>query len=177
MGKSISFSDKWIRVTLHTIVWIIVIIFALYLHNSFGGGNVLRLYGFFLHTFSAAIIFYVGYLWLVPRYFVNNKQLTYILILLGFIVGTHYIANFIESTFLTDPVAEAKFRHAMKTLTGKDEGPRNGEVFGFFSHFPSSLSMENYISSHPFLLSIFLGPLYRVEKYYIDKTIAQRKGA
>jgi len=143
MGKSISFSDKWIRVTLHTIVWAIVIIFALYLHNSYGGGNVLRLYSFLLHTFSAAIIFYAGYLWLVPRYFVNNKQLTYILILLAFIVGTHYFANFIESTFLTDPVADAKFREAMKAVTGK-EGPKNSDVFGFLSHLITSILISGF---------------------------------
>jgi len=144
MGKSISFSDKWIKVTLHTIVWTIVIIFALYLHNSFGGGNVMRLYGFYLHTLSAAIIFYVGYLWLVPRYFVNNKQLTYFLILIAFILVTHYVATYIERTFLYDPVADAKFREAMKMLNGKDEGSKNGDVFGFFSHIITSSLLSGF---------------------------------
>jgi hypothetical protein len=144
MGKSISFSDKWIKVTLHTIVWAIVIIFAVYLHNSFGGGNVLRLYAFFLHTISSAIIFYIGYLWLVPRYFIQNKQLTYILILIAFILVTHYIATYIERTFLYDPVADAKFREAMKMLNGKDEGPKNGDVFGFLSHLITSLLLSGF---------------------------------
>ncbi len=144
MGKSMSFSDKWIKVTLHTIVWIIIFLFALYVHNSFGGGNMLRLYGFYLRTLSAAIIFYVGYLWLVPRYFVQNKQLAYLLILIAFILATHYGTNYIDRTFLTDPVAEAKFREAMKMLNGKDEGPRNGDVFGFFSHLFSSLLVSGF---------------------------------
>jgi len=144
MGKSISFSDKWIKVTLHTIVWIIMILFALYLHNSFGGGNVLRLYGFYLHALSAAIIFYVGYLWLVPRYFVQNKQLSYILILIAFILVTYYVSNYIERTFLTDPIAEAKFREAMKIAMGKDGDPRTGDVFGFFSHLFSSLLLSGF---------------------------------
>ena len=144
MGKLISFSDKWIKVTLHTIVWIIIFFFALYVHNSFGGGNMLRLYGFYLRTLSSALIFYVGYLWLVPRYFVQNKQLAYLLILIAFILATHYGTNYIDRTFLTDPVAEAKFREAMKMLNGKDEGPRNGDVFGFFSHLFSSLLVSGF---------------------------------
>ena len=144
MGKIISFSDKWIRVTLHTIVWIVIILFALYLHNSFGGGNIMRLYGFYLHTFSAAIIFYVGYLWLVPRYFVNNKQLTYLLILVAFILVTYYVATYIERTFLTDPIADAKFREAMKMLNGKDDGPKNGDLFGILSHFITSLLLSGF---------------------------------
>jgi len=144
MGKSISFSDKWIRVTLHTIVWIIVILFAVYVHNSFGGGNMLRLYGFYLHTLSAAIIFYVGYLWLVPRYFVQNKQLTYFLILIAFILVTHFVATFIERTFLNDPVADAKFREAMKILNGKDEVRKNGDLFGFLSHLVTSMLLSGF---------------------------------
>ena len=144
MGKSISFSDKWIKVTLHTIVWIIIILFALYMHNSFGGGNVMRLYGFYLHALSAAIIFYVGYLWLVPRYFIQNKQLTYILILIAFIVVTHYVATYIDRTFLSDPIADAKFREAMKMLNGKDQGPKNGAVFGFLSHLVTSLLLSGF---------------------------------
>jgi hypothetical protein len=113
-------------------------------HSSFGGGNMMRLYGFYLRTLSAAIIFYVGYLWLVPRYFVQNKQLTYLLILIAFIFATHYGASYIDRTFLTDPVAEARFREAMKLLNGKDEGPRNGDVFGFFSHLFSSLLVSGF---------------------------------
>ena len=144
MGKSLSLSDKWIKATLHTIVWTIIILIALYLHNSFGGGNVLRLYGFYLHTLSAAIIFYVGYLWLVPRYFVKNKQLTYLLILVAFILLTHYIATYIERTFLNDPIADAKFREAMKMLNGKDEGPKNGALFGFLSHFITSMLLSGF---------------------------------
>ena len=144
MGKLISFSDKWIKVTLHTIVWIIIFFFALYVHNSFGGGNILLLYCFYLRTLSSALIFYVGYLWLVPRYFVQNKQLAYLLILIAFILATHYGTNYIDRTFLTDPVAEAKFREAMKMLNGKDEGPRNGDVFGFFSHLFSSLLVSGF---------------------------------
>lgn len=144
MGKLISFSDKWIRVTLHTIVWIAVILFALYLHSSFGGGNIMRLYGFYLHTLSGAIIFYVGYLWLVPRYFIQNKQLTYFFILIAFILATHYVATYIERTFLYDPIADAKFREAMKMLNGKDEGPKNGDVFGLLSHLVTSLLLSGF---------------------------------
>jgi len=144
MGKTISFSDKWIRVTLHTLVWSIVILFSLYLHNSFGGGNVLRLYSLYLHTLSAAIIFYIGYLWLVPRFFVQNRQLTYAVILFAFIVGTHYVDNYIEHTFLTDPVADAKFREAMKMLNGNYEDPKNGEIFGFIGHLVSSVLLSGF---------------------------------
>jgi sensor histidine kinase YesM len=144
MGKSIPLHDKWIRVSLHGIIWIIVASLGYYMHYSFGGGNLLRLYEFYVNAASAAIIFYLGYLWLVPQYFIRNRQLVYALILFGFIVATYYIKDYIRVTFLTDPIAETRFHEAMKILTGKDEGPRNPNAFGFISHFVSSLLLSGF---------------------------------
>lgn len=144
MGISIPLHDKWIRVSLHGIIWIIVASLGYYMHYSFGGGNLLRLYEFYVNAASAAIIFYLGYLWLVPQYFIRNKQLVYALILFGFIVATYYIKDYIRETFLVDPVAETRFHEAMKILTGKDEGPRNPNAFGFISHFISSLLLSGF---------------------------------
>ncbi len=120
MGKSISFSDKRIKFTLHTIVWIIVILIGHYLHNLYGGGNVLRLYALYQFILSNAFIFYVGYLWLVPHYFVQNKQGTCFLFLIAIIIATQMGTTYIDRTFLTDPVADAKFREVMKMINGKE---------------------------------------------------------
>jgi sensor histidine kinase YesM len=144
MGKSISIHDKWISFTLHAIGWIIVIAIPLYLSNAFWGGNLHRLYEFYLHTFSSALIFYLGYLWLVPRYFIQNRKLTYVVILVSLILVTHYITNYIEKTYLYDPVADAKFQEAMKMITGKDEGPKNPRAFGFYNHILSSVLLSGF---------------------------------
>jgi two-component system LytT family sensor kinase len=61
------------------IAWIIVIIIPFYLNYAFGGGDQHRLYQFYVHTISAVFIFYVGYLWLVPRFFLQNKKATYLI--------------------------------------------------------------------------------------------------
>jgi sensor histidine kinase YesM len=114
------------------------------MHYSFGGGNVLRLYEFYLNAFLSAVIFYLGYLWLVPRYFIQNKQITYVVILFVFIIVTYYIKDYIRETYLTDPIAEARFHEAMKILAGKDPGPRNPNVFGFFSYFISSFLLSGF---------------------------------
>jgi len=100
MLKSISIPHNKITLSLHALAWFIVIIIPLYLNNSFGGGNLHRLYEFYLHTFSAAVIFYLGYLWLVPKYFLQDKKFTYVIIIIGLILATHYITNFIEESYL-----------------------------------------------------------------------------
>jgi hypothetical protein len=144
MGKSVSIHRKWISFTLHAIGWVIIILIPLYLNSTFGGGDVRRLYEFYLYAFSYAIIFYVGYLWMVPRFFVQRKYLIYIAILLGLIISTHFISNYIERVYLYDPVDGEKFRAAMKMLTGKDEPPRGPNAFGFFNHFFSSVLLSGF---------------------------------
>jgi hypothetical protein len=144
MGKSVSIHSKWISFTLHAIGWVIVILIPLYLNSTFGGGDLRRLYEFYLHAFSYAIIFYVGYLWLVPSFFVQRKYLIYIAILLGLVISTHFISNFIERVYLYDPIDGEKFREAMKMLTGKDEPPRGPNAFGFINHFFSSLLLSGF---------------------------------
>jgi len=110
MLKFHSISDKKISLALHAIAWIIVIIIPLYLTNAFGGGNLHRLYQFYVHTVSAAIVFYVGYLWLVPRFFLQDRKAIYFFILTGLIFATYFLTSFINDTLLFDAVQDAKFR-------------------------------------------------------------------
>ncbi len=144
MSRLLSIRVKWIKILLHSIIWVIVILFEYYLHYSFGGGNALRLYELYLNTFSGALIFYVGYLWLVPSYFIKKKQLHYAAILFVFIAATYYFNHYIKETFLTDPIAEAKFHEAMKMIAGKDMGPRNPYIFGFLSHFITCVLLSGF---------------------------------
>ena len=145
MVKSITIPNKNIELTLHAIAWIIVIIIPLYLNNAFGGGNQHRMYEFYLHTFSAAVIFYVGYLWLVPRLFLQERKITYIVILIGLIIATHFATNLIEEYLLFDPIQEEKFREAIKSIEGKGDNFRPPmKAFSFFNHFISSLLLSGF---------------------------------
>ena len=145
MQKSTTIHDNWIKATLHVIAWIIVIIIPLYLDKAYGGGNQHRLYEFYLHTFSAGVIFYIGYLWLVPRFFLRDKIFTYFIILIGLILATHYITNYIEESYFYDPAQFVKFQEALKNITGKDENFRPPiKVFGLFNHILSSFLLSGF---------------------------------
>ena len=130
---------------LHAIGWIIVLLFPLYIHFAYGGANVHRLYEFYLRAFSAGVIFYLGYLWLVPNYLLKEKKLAYMLILLAIITATYFFANFIDDIFLSDPVEEAKFLDAMKRIGGEKHNFRpSRELFSFINHFVSSLLLSGF---------------------------------
>lgn len=143
MFKSISLSDKKIALILHAIAWILVIIIPFYLSRVFGGGDLHRLYQFYVHTFSAVIIFYLGYLWLVPKFFLQDKKALYFIILVGIILITYGITSFINDTLLSDAVRDAKFLENYKKVTGDKTMPPF-KVFGFFNHVVASILISGF---------------------------------
>ncbi|NEW84087.1 MAG: hypothetical protein GZ094_17200 [Mariniphaga sp.] len=143
MLKSISIPHNKIILMLHALAWIIVIIIPLYLNYAFGGGDQHRLYQFYVHTFSAVLIFYVGYLWLIPRFFLQNKKTTYLIILIGLILSTYLLTSFINDNILGDPARDAKFLEAFKKASG-DNTPPPFRVFGFFNHILTSILVSGF---------------------------------
>jgi LytS/YehU family sensor histidine kinase len=145
MVKSTPIPDNKIKVTLHAIAWTIVIIIPFYLNNDSFGGNHNRLYEFYVHTFSAAAIFYFGYLWLVPVFFLREKRITYFLLLTAFILISYLITSYIIDTLLFDPIQDKKFMEAMNKMTGKGENFRPPmKAFGFYNHILASVLISGF---------------------------------
>jgi two-component system LytT family sensor kinase len=144
MFKSISIPDNKIKLMLHAIAWIIVIIIPLYLNVAFGGSNLNRLYQFYAHTISAATIFYVSYLWLIPRYFLKERKATYAIILSLLILSTYFLTSYINDVVLSDPVQDAKFQEAFKKLSGGANLRPPMIAFGFFNHVIASLLISGF---------------------------------
>jgi hypothetical protein len=143
MFKNLSLSDKKIPWALHAIAWVIVITIPLYLNTVFGDDNNNRLYQFYVHTFSAVIVFYLGYLWLVPQYFLQNKKAMYLLLVIVLILVTYAFTVFINDYVLFDPVRDAEFKEAFRKATGKSETPPF-RLFGFFNHILTSALISGF---------------------------------
>ncbi|WP_170111351.1 sensor histidine kinase [Mangrovibacterium marinum] len=131
-----SIHDKWIKWLLHSIAWVIVVIIPLYIDNAFGDGNLHRVYGFYLHTATAALIFYLGYLWLVPSFYLKERQITYFVILVAIIIGTYYISSFIEQFWFDD------MKRIAEEVDKDQHIPR--KVFGIFNHSVSSVLLSGF---------------------------------
>lgn len=145
MVRFLSISDKKLVTVLHVTAWIIIISIPLYLNNTFGGGNQHRLYQFYTHTFSALIVFYVGYLWLVPKFFLRGKNLIYVVSLAGLITATYYLTSYINDNLLYDAVQDAKFQVLMRMLAAKGEEvhpPWKG--LGLYNHILASLMISGF---------------------------------
>lgn len=143
MFKNLSLPDKKITWALHAIAWIIVITIPLYLNTIFGDNNNIRLYQFYVHTFSAVLVFYLGYLWLVPRYFLQDKKAMYLLLVVVLIFVTYAFTVLINDYLLFDPVRDAEFKEAFRKATGKSETPPF-RLFGFFNHILTSALISGF---------------------------------
>lgn len=143
MISSKSKSDKKIALLLHGIAWLILIILPLYLNNVFGGGNFGRLLQFYTHTLSAATVFYVGYLWLIPEYYLRDRKTGYFLILILLIGLTYFLTYLINDVLLFDPVMDAKFKEAFKKLD-ESGNAKPFKAFGLINHVLTSILISGF---------------------------------
>jgi hypothetical protein len=145
MLKKISVSDKKLIFALHAIAWIIVVIIPLYLTKVFDNGNQQRLYQFYVHTVSAVFIFYVGYFWLIPQFFLRDRKILYVVILSGLILASYFLTTFIIENWLFDPVQDAKFQEAMRKVFGEVGAKRPPfKAFGFYYHILASILISGF---------------------------------
>lgn len=145
MAKILSISDKKINIGLHVIAWIILISIPIYLNNAFDEGDSHHLYQFYVHTLSAVLIFYVGYLWLVPKYFLQGKKMIYIIFLFALMIVNYFLTSYINDYLLFDAVQDAKFQEVIKKLSdnGKNFHPPN-RLFGFYNHILASILISGF---------------------------------
>jgi len=143
--RSFSIPGRKIIVSLHVMAWVFLIIIPLYLTNAFGGDDPHQIIQFYIHFLSAGIIFYLGYLWLVPKYFLQEKKITYLIILIGLTLITYFLTVYINDYILFDPVKESKFWEAMNKATGKDIHFRPPmKAFGFYNHILTSALISGF---------------------------------
>ncbi len=85
---SLSFlSNKKLTVGLHILAWAFIVIIPQYLSITYGRGRDAHfLYQFYTNTLVYGLIFYLNYLWIVPRFFFAESKARYILVVSAVIV-------------------------------------------------------------------------------------------
>ncbi len=93
------FSGNTGKIALHALAWIILIILPQYLGSRYWGMSNLFTWWFFLNTGTYLVIFYVNYLFLVPRLYFAGKKLIYFITAIILLVGIYYLTEFANDTF------------------------------------------------------------------------------
>jgi two-component system, LytTR family, sensor kinase len=87
-GKINILSNSRLSVLLHIIAWSIIIIIPTYLLNTNSDGSMPFPYSIYFNLAIYGLLFYVNYLWLMPRFFFKGRRTTYFLAVLALLIIT-----------------------------------------------------------------------------------------
>ncbi len=164
--KSILVSKKKLPLLLHVLAWLIILVIPHYLIKTYGDGDNHFLYQFYSTTAIFGIIFYLNYLWLVPKFFFKENKWWYFLITSGVIVVSYLIVWYLSESAFHDPEREQQFQKIMEELqNGKERFKPPIKQFRAYSFFFTSILITGFS-----LGLVFFGKLFS------KRTTAERPG-
>ncbi|HNW51756.1 MAG TPA: histidine kinase [Prolixibacteraceae bacterium] len=96
-------SDKRLKVALHVLIWVIIFFFPQYIFKVFGFGDIRFLSHFYVNTIVYGLLFYVNYLWFVPKFYFRNKKAVYFLAAFLLILALYFVLVYINDQVLFNP--------------------------------------------------------------------------
>jgi len=96
------FTGKKLYITLHILAWTILFFLPAYFLFSDPGYNHFFKIIFYTQVFAYALIFYLNYFWLLPKFFFSRKKGLYILWTTVLIIGLYVIIEFSNNVFFSN---------------------------------------------------------------------------
>jgi hypothetical protein len=98
--------NKILPIILHILAWLTLIILPQLIINRFWGNNNYVAWEFYFNATVYGLIFYINYLWLVPRFFLTDRKNVYFLMAFLVIVLLYFFSRYINVRYIHDPVRE-----------------------------------------------------------------------
>ncbi|MEI6138601.1 MAG: histidine kinase [Mariniphaga sp.] len=151
-------TNRQIQILLHVVAWIIIIIIPQYISHTYGDGNTKGLYRSYLYIAIYGVIFYLNYLFLVPRLFLLEKKGWYVLAAAATILILYFTFDIVNNQYFEDPEHDRQIEEIMKKLSTNQNAPKppikQFQVIGFFSSsilltgFALGLSVTNKLAQN-----------------------------
>ncbi len=137
--------NKAFIISLHFTAWMIVVMIPLLIVHLYGDGNSQSLNHMYGNMLVYGLLFYVNYLVLTPRLFLNGKRGWYYIISLAFIALFYGFHVFINEVVLFDPERDRQFQEMMRKLGEDPNGPKPPfREFGLFMYIVISLLITGF---------------------------------
>jgi two-component system, LytTR family, sensor kinase len=118
------FSDNRLKITLHVLLWVIVFIFPIYISRAFGFTEIRQLGHFYNIALAYGFIFYISYLYLIPKFYFTNKKWQFFLIVFSLVTVLYFAIVIISDHLLSDPERDRHFEEVMRKLNEGHEYKR-----------------------------------------------------
>lgn len=134
-------SNKKLTIVLHVMAWVIIVVIPRYLAHAYGGGDSDHfLYQFYANTMIYGLIFYLNYLWLVPKFFFRDNKLWYFLTAAGLILALYLVMWYLNDVVFFDPEREQQMEKIMEQLNeGKKQAKPPFRQFRIYTYFYTSI--------------------------------------
>jgi len=118
MTLSIS-RNKILPVTLHVMAWLTLVILPQLIINRFWGNNNYIAWEFYFNAMVFGLIFYLNYLWLVPRYFLSDRKALYFILASLVIILLYFFSSYINTHYIHNPDREKAMAEIFEKLKEK----------------------------------------------------------
>jgi len=134
-------SGKRLTIGLHVLAWAFIVIIPQYLISVYGGRSDNHfLYQFYANTLIYGSVFYLNYLWLVPKLFFLDSKMKYILTVAGVIILSSLLLYVINNYLFFDIEREKQIDQVMKELNkGMDLKKPPFRQMRIFNYFYSAI--------------------------------------
>ena len=94
-----------LSVLLHILAWLVLIILPQIIISLYSGSNNFISWGFYFNAAIFGIIFYINYLWLVPRFYLNDRKVLFFILTTALIICLYFLLDF-TNQFTHNPERE-----------------------------------------------------------------------
>ncbi len=109
---------------LHTLAWLLLIILPQIIINRYWGSNNYIAWGFFFNATMYGLVFYINYLWLVPKFYFKQQKTQFFILAAVVIVVFYGISLFANQKIFHDPERERQIHQAFEKLMKDNVIPR-----------------------------------------------------
>lgn len=109
-------TDNRLKIALHIVLWVIIFIIPIYISRAFGFAEIRPLWHFYTVAIAYGIIFYVSYLYLIPKFYFKKERWQFFLIVVGMIAVLFLLIIVVNDRFLADPERDMQFDEVMRKL-------------------------------------------------------------
>nr|WP_321452872.1 histidine kinase [uncultured Carboxylicivirga sp.] len=108
---------KSLTIVMHILAWLVLVILPQLIINRYWGNQNFIAWGFYLNATIYGIIFYINYLWLVPRFYLKKQRLVYFLLGIACIGIFYFVSELLNETFIHNPERDQKIAEAFEKLS------------------------------------------------------------
>jgi hypothetical protein len=116
--------NRYLPFILHVLAWIILVILPQFIIDRYWGSHNFFAWGFYLNAAMYGIIFYINYLWLVPKFYFGRKKAGYFMAAATVVAVLYILLLLLNNYAIHEPQRDKAIGEAFDKLVQEKVIPR-----------------------------------------------------